>query len=170
MPVFLFTFHGYRTWMPDHPRGYNRKNEGTFAPDPEMNEHYERRAHFDEVRFDAERQKVVVDAYVEVASNLDLRLYYAVCVDTHAHPLVGWRDDREWTYIHDRLKSIIALKLGEAERVKGRRWLTARRIGEQVSESEHFAHLMTVYLPDHRGYTYFDASAMEDARAYARGS
>ncbi len=170
MPVYLFTIHGYRTWMPDHPDGYTRKNEGVFAPDDAMNESYARRSAFDEIRFDVMRQKTVVDACIEFCQTISARLYYGVCVDTHVHPLVGWTDDREWGRIHDRLKSVIALKLARSEGVKDRRWLASGRSGERVETSEHFGHLMTVYLPDHVGYTYFDPKAMEDARAHARGS
>jgi len=25
MPVFLFSYHAYRSWMPDHERGYTQR-------------------------------------------------------------------------------------------------------------------------------------------------
>jgi hypothetical protein len=165
----MFTFHGYRTWMPDHPEGYTRKGKGFLSPDEAMNRHYEERARHDEVRFDDARQELIVAASREIATNINARIYYAVCVDTHCHVLLGWHDERDWTALHDRMKRIIALKLGRAEGVRGRRWLTQRRSSEQVQTPDHFAHLMTVYLPDHRGRTYFDPHAMEDARVYTRG-
>ena len=28
MPVYLFTFHAYGSWLPDNPRGYVRRKEG----------------------------------------------------------------------------------------------------------------------------------------------
>jgi len=169
MPVHLFTFHGYRTWMPDHPDGYSRKGEGTFAPDDEMNANYDARSKFPEITFDEARQRIVVDACSEVCRNLGIALYYAVCVNTHCHVLVGWRGDRVWTILHDRMKRVVAMKLAKAEGVSGRRWLVLRRSGEAVIEPKHFAHLMTEYLPGHFGYTSFDPKAMEDARVYTRG-
>src|SRR5215831_8297770 len=35
VPVYLFTFHGYMTWLPDNPRGYTKRGEGYRDPDDE---------------------------------------------------------------------------------------------------------------------------------------
>ncbi|HEX8323030.1 MAG TPA: hypothetical protein VF595_03875 [Tepidisphaeraceae bacterium] len=167
MPVHLFNFHGYRTWMPDHPKGYTRHGEGVLAPDFDLAAHYYRRSRFDTVRFDARRQRVVVDAVQEVCSRIDIKLYYAVCVSTHAHALVGWKDAREHDVIYDRIKRIMGYKLSKAEGVVGRRWLAARRAGKQVRDEKHFKRLMIDYLPNHRGITWADRQVL--ARVNTRG-
>ena len=52
----MFTFHGYGTWWPDHPRGYVQKGKGVLPPDPEKGEQYRENAKFDPVRFDRAKQ------------------------------------------------------------------------------------------------------------------
>lgn len=169
MPVYLFNIHGYKTWMPNHPRGYTRKGEGVFAPDEKMNQHYEDKSHFDEIRFNDARQRLLVDTAIEVCTNVGVRLYYAVCVSTHLHVLVGWSDDRKWEPIYDRIKKVAALKLARSEGVSGRRWFAHRRNGTPICTPDHFAYHMMEYLPGHRGYSHVDPKAMEAARVYTRG-
>ena len=36
MPVYHITLHAYRSWSPDHPRGYTRRGKGYQKPDPEQ--------------------------------------------------------------------------------------------------------------------------------------
>src|SRR3954462_5248664 len=90
VPCCMFTFHGYGTWWPDHPRGYVRKNEGVLPPDPDMGEQYRDNAKFDVLRFDRAKQQVIVDAVREVCERSGVRLHYAVAVSTHAHAVVSW--------------------------------------------------------------------------------
>ena len=33
MPCYLFTYHGYGTWLPDRSRGYVRRKEGILPTD-----------------------------------------------------------------------------------------------------------------------------------------
>lgn len=160
----MFNFHGYRTWMPDHDRGYTRHNEGVLPPDAEMAENYRRRAKFDEVVFDESRQRVIVDAAVEICRTVGIDLYYAVCVNTHAHVLVAWRDDRTREQLYDRMKRVIALKLARTEGVQGRRWLAARRAGKKVLEGDHLRYLMTEYLPGHHGVSWVDREMLRRVR------
>jgi hypothetical protein len=34
MPVYLFTYHAYRSWMPDRPEGFVQEGRGIEAPNP----------------------------------------------------------------------------------------------------------------------------------------
>ena len=34
MPVFMFTLHAYRSWMPDHRRGFVIRSKGIQKRDP----------------------------------------------------------------------------------------------------------------------------------------
>lgn len=163
----MINFHGYRTWMPDHPRGYTRHGEGIYAPDTNMADRYAKRAKFDRVIFDELRQQVVVSAIREVCQNIDVDLYYAVCIRTHGHAVVAWRDTRPWTQISDRIKRIVGLKLARSENVFGRKWLAARPAGKVVKDVDHLRHLMIRYLPSHRGATWVNGEIL--ARVDTRG-
>src|SRR5205807_157183 len=52
VPVYHFTFHAYRNWRPDHPRGYIPKGQGVQPADEEMAEQYDRNASQEPVKFD----------------------------------------------------------------------------------------------------------------------
>ena len=163
----MFNYHGYRTWMPDHPRGYTRHGEGVLPPDADLAANYHRRAKHETMRFDERRQGIVVDAVIEVSRNISVNVYHVVCVSTHAHVITSWRDDRSWEQIYDRMKRIVGFKLAKAEGVTGRRWLAARRAGKVVRDIEHLRHLMTVYLPGHHGVTWVNEAVL--ARVDTRG-
>jgi len=146
--------------MPNHERGYTQKGKGVFSTDEQMNLLYERKSQFDAIYFTESRQRIVVDAALEVCNTIGISAYYLVCVSTHLHALVGWKDEREWEMIYDRIKRIIALKLARSEGVAGRRWLAARRNGTAICSREHFVHLVHTYLPDHQGVRYVDEQAL----------
>jgi hypothetical protein len=60
MPVYHFTFHAYRNWRPDHPRGYVRKKKGVLPPDPEQARKYDERAKGEPVIFDEAIQRILI--------------------------------------------------------------------------------------------------------------
>jgi len=143
--------------MPDHERGYRRRDAGVLPPDPEMAENYERRANFDPVVFTPEHQEIIIQTAIEVCKKRDWRLHYCVSVDSHVHPLVSWRDDQiEFDFVYERLKQAMGYALAKHFNAKGRPNF-ARGGGEdrkQVADEEHFERLMTKYLPDHFGATF----------------
>jgi hypothetical protein len=47
--VYHFTYHAYRSWMPDNPKGYVRRGEGILPPDAEMARLYAKAARAKEV-------------------------------------------------------------------------------------------------------------------------
>ena len=95
MPVHLFTFHAYRSWMPDHPDGYTRRHEGRLAPDAEMAERYEQRAVGEEVVFDPALQRALIEESIAAAMHQELHLHAASTEPSHLHLLVSWGTDRE---------------------------------------------------------------------------
>ena len=58
--VYLFTFHAYRSWLPDRPQGYVRRGKGIQGPDTKMAELYKRDAKHPAMRFDAQMQDILV--------------------------------------------------------------------------------------------------------------
>src|SRR5687768_4653339 len=92
MPVYFFTIHGYRTWMPDHRRG-----EGYCAPDEEMARHYEQRANQEgKCVFDAALQRILIEEAQVACRHQSFHLHGAGTDATHLHYLLSWRDDRHW--------------------------------------------------------------------------
>jgi len=76
MPVYLFTFHGYMTWMPDHPRGYTKRKEGYQKPDPRRAEFYRRNAGNSEAGlFDDELMQAMIDETQIACGHQRLRLH-----------------------------------------------------------------------------------------------
>ena len=67
MPVYLFTFHAYRSWMPDRPQGYVRHEAGLLPPDPQAARRYARQAKHVEVQFNERQRWRLVDSAGEVS-------------------------------------------------------------------------------------------------------
>jgi hypothetical protein len=60
VPVYHFTLHAYRSWSPDHPRGYTQRGKGYQPPDAEQAEKYDQRAKQPVATFDPEVQKLLI--------------------------------------------------------------------------------------------------------------
>ncbi len=52
MAVYHFTIHAYRSWSPDHPRGYTEYGEGYQLPSENVAQIYDDNATKDPVEFD----------------------------------------------------------------------------------------------------------------------
>ena len=157
MPVYLFTFHAYQSWMPDHERGYTRRDAGVVPTDEEMAENYRRKARFEPVVFTSIHQKIIVDKLLSVCHERSITCHYAVAVDSHVHPLVSWRDEHlEVNDVYIRLKQACGFELAQHFKTKGRPYFSrgGHDDRKQVADRDHFEHLMTRYLPDHVGYTF----------------
>jgi hypothetical protein len=161
MSVALFTFHGYGTWMPDHERGYVKRDSGVLPPDPEMAENYRRKQNRDAVTFADEHGRVISDAIQTACDKEGWRLHYCITVETHVHPLVSWKDESTpIDRVYNRLKQAAGFALAQHFRTNGQPYFS-RGGGEDrkpVVDEEHFEHLMTRYLPDHHGYTFNERS------------
>jgi hypothetical protein len=134
MPVYLFTFHAYRSWNPDHPRGYVRRDEGVLPRDPEMAGRDDRHARHPPVRFDREIQRILVEEAQDICNRRDWRLHQIATGVSHVHVLVSWQEEAlSWKDVHDTFK--------------------------RVRDREHFEYLMTEYLPSHRGQAWSERDA-----------
>jgi hypothetical protein len=58
--VYHFTLHAYRSWRPDHPRGYTRKGIGYVSSDPDRADKYDRNAKQEPVQFDERTQREIL--------------------------------------------------------------------------------------------------------------
>jgi hypothetical protein len=162
MPVYLFTFHGYRTWMPDHEGGYTRRHEGHLAPDEEMAQRYDERAACEDIStFDAEAQRLLIDEAMSAARHQSFHLHGAAGEDTHVHFLASWTDDRNWMKLRTGLKTSLSLKLNALNESRdmdtsGSLQFSRGAGRKKVVDRDHFSHLMRTYLPSHSGVKWFE--------------
>ncbi len=153
VPVYLFTFHGCRTWMPDHKRGYTKRKKGYLPPDEEMARNYERRAKRAKTLFDEELSRALIQEFIDSCKLIDCRFHGGSTELTHVHGLVSWKVDRGWMSIRNSLKTSLTKRL--------------KHIGDDVSLSRggsrkhikhrgHFDYLMQTYLPSHDGIAWYE--------------
>jgi hypothetical protein len=111
MPCYLFTFHAYRSWMPNRARGYVRREHGVLPPDLQMAKAYTHRALHDEVSFDETVQQLLIEAAIESCECQECELYFVATETTHVHILVGWRSSKDWKAVRRGLRSSLSRKL-----------------------------------------------------------
>lgn len=155
MPVYLFSYHGYRTWMPDHKRGYTKRGEGYQPTDPEMARKYEDRAKHDETIFNHEIQRALIEEAMIAAEHQRFRLHAGAGEPTHVHHLVSRTDSREWIKVRTSLKSSLTRRLSALSHTlfEGQIVLKLSRGAsrKRVEDEAHFNYLIKTYLPRHDG-------------------
>ena len=151
MPVYLFTYHAYRTWNADDPRGFVPWHEEQKPPDAELARSYDRQAKQPPVTFDAAKQEALLWIVHDCCDRRQWRLHYAATDPTHVHVLVSWKEETLWKDVSTRIKNLASRALGQIAKEKGRRWFVRRSSRKQVKEEQHLDYLMTTYLPKHRG-------------------
>ena len=150
MPVYLFTYHAYGTWLPDKPKGYVRRREGVLPSDADQADKYRAQMKYETVSFDEKIQRLLIEAALSTASFLDIEIRLVATETTHLHVLLQWRHTRPW----EKLRSSIKIKLSKRlkEELGERPWLSEGASRKQVKRDEHLQHLENQYLPDHRGW------------------
>ncbi|MHB1157047.1 MAG: hypothetical protein ACYC26_09420 [Phycisphaerales bacterium] len=148
MAVYLLTFHAYRSWRPDNPRGYVRKNEGIQPPDPQMAEWYDRDAKHTPAEFDGVMQRVMVDAIAPLCEKQDWRAHYIYAGSTHVHMLLSWKQFAEWNDVRVSIKRDFGRVLSKLMDRSGP-WFSrgGKDSHKRVTERSHFDYLMNAYLP-----------------------
>jgi hypothetical protein len=89
MPCYLFTYHAYRSWMPDRRQGYVRRHKGILARDLKMACQYEENAKFAEVQFEHQHQETIIDILCDASSHVASRLHYVATDISHVHVLAS---------------------------------------------------------------------------------
>jgi hypothetical protein len=150
MPCYLFTYHGYGTWMPDRAQGYVKRNRGILAPDSAMAGRYRLAMAEEVVEFTSEIQLAILDVVLESREIQRFEVYFVSTEDTHVHLLVGWRDERSWLHMRSIIKSSISRHLNK---VFGKReWTSEGGSRKRVKDRSHFDYLVGHYLPKHSGW------------------
>jgi len=184
VPVYLFTFHAYQSWMPDHRRGYTRRGKGYQKPDPEMARRYREKAKSEPIEFDRATQRALIEELQIASAHQDFRLHAGSSEPSHIHGLVSWKGYRSWVEVRKQIKSSLSRRLTreyealsdsldveisdptdsrdatrrESSEETGR-WVLKLSRGasrKRVENRKHFNHLMTKYLVAHKGVKWFE--------------
>jgi len=153
MPVYHLTFHAYRSWRPDHPKGYVKRNRGILPPDAQMAQWYDEAATQTPVRFEHEHQQILLNGVLDIAGRRGWRVHAIAIEQTHVHILVSWSDDTDvdWKHVQDTFKQLLGMMLSRHFEQKGRKWFSRKGSRKRVRDREHLEYLITTYLPSHRG-------------------
>jgi REP element-mobilizing transposase RayT len=159
MPCYLFTFHAYRSWNADHPRGFVLE-AGTIEP-PNANQarFYNNQAKQPRVTFGPFHQRVMIWITYDACVRRNWRLHAVATESTHIHILASWRSDEPWREISRRLKVLSSLMLGRKMGKTGRKWFVRKGSRKRVRDRTHFDYLMDSYLPKHRGLRWREGDA-----------
>ncbi len=149
MPCYLFTYHAYGSWLPDHRRGYVHRGVGVLASDKHMGELYRANAKQDAVRFDRTIQRHLVDGTLEACAAQQLRCHVIATDPTHVHVLTSWQSERTWQLVRRQIRGNITRRLNEW--YKRQEWFSKSPSRKRVKDQKHFDYLANVYLPKHSG-------------------
>jgi len=150
MSCYLFTYHAYRSWMPDRREGFVRRKKDILPPDEPLAGTYQDRAGESEVLFDSKLQAMLIEESRTAFQKQRCRGYFVATEPTHLHVLVSWTDGRPWQTIRNGLKSSLTRRLNRYAR--RRRWFVDSASQKRVIDHKHFDHLVGTYLPDHGGW------------------
>lgn len=159
MPCYLFTFHAYGTWMPDRKTGYVRRKQGLLPPDHEQARDYRQRAIEDTATFDHATQRLLIEETRTAGAKQQFRVHYISSDPTHIHILVSWPDDRPWLKVRTGIKASLARRLNREVQERSN-WFVDGASRRQVTDDDHFGHLVNNYLPSHRGWKWCEGGGM----------
>ncbi len=160
MPVYFFTLHAYRSWRPDHPRGYVRRDEGGLPPDPDRATEYDAKATQEPVEFDVEMQNVMIAGAFDICSKRDWRLHGICFEPSHVHLLPSWREFIPWLDVRAKLKNLLSLFLDRLSGVQGRNWFVDGGSRKRVLNERHFNYLIETYIPKHSQQRWFEGDPL----------
>jgi hypothetical protein len=164
MPVYHFTIHAYRSWSPNHRRGFTERGKGYQPPSPEKAERYDNNAKQDKVIFDREIQEILILGATDVCRRRKWRLHGVGTDPSHFHIVISWRSFIPWNQVMGKLKNILSLILGRALNEPGRRWFVTRASRKRVKDADHLRHLLNTYLPDHPGVFWKEGMKLPEDR------
>lgn len=156
MPVYLFTYHAYRSWQPSDPRGFVQEGQGVQQPNDELARAYDDAADQPAVQFDHTLQAHLIEIAYDVCSRRQWQLHGAATEPTHLHVLVSWADESEWSHVRGKIRNIISTELAKRYASPGRKWFSQGASRKRVRNKDHFDYLMGTYLPKHGGRQWYE--------------
>ena len=165
MSVYLFTYHTYRSWMPDHKRGFTKEDEGYQLPNPELADAYRAASTFPPFELDAETERFLIEVAQDVCGRREWRMHAGATEPTHLHILVSWRGSERWEDVRGKIKNILSLELSKRSREIGRRWFAEKASRKRVKDRGHFDYLIDVYLfKKHGGWRWSEKRGWTEPR------
>jgi hypothetical protein len=89
MPVYLFTFHAYRSWNADNPRDYVRKGRGILAPDRGQARKYDHDVAQAPYLFTDDDQVILLSMLWDACQRRGWRLHQVAFAPSHLHIIVS---------------------------------------------------------------------------------
>jgi hypothetical protein len=154
MPCYLFTYHAYGSWMPDHPRGYVQRGQGILPPDRDTAQLYRAKMSQETVRFTVAVQETLIPAVLHSCECQQLSCHFIATETTHVHILLSWRTPRTWQLVRKQLSSTISRRLNEIH--QRQIWFSKSPSRKRVKDRDHFDYLMATYLPKHSGWKWVE--------------
>lgn len=152
MPVYLFTMHAYRSWMPDRPQGYVRRGKGLLEPDCGRAFAYRQAATEPPVSFGPVEYPVMAWIAHDCCVNRGWQLRAITIVPSHTHVVVSWRDAIDRGEVFAKIKNLMSLELNRRAGQHREHWFSRSGSKQQVKDREHYERLLNEYLPKHNGY------------------
>ncbi|MEX2672727.1 MAG: hypothetical protein WD294_11530 [Phycisphaeraceae bacterium] len=156
MPVYLFTYHGYGTWLPDRQPGFVHYRQGLQARSKDMAGAYRQQQTSSKAVFDGAAQQVIVRTVREAALHLEATLHAVSADTTHVHLLISWKHGRGWRAMRTSVKSALTRALNA--QIATRAWFSKGASRKRIRDRSHFDYLMHRYLPRHKGKRWFRPS------------
>jgi REP element-mobilizing transposase RayT len=160
MAVYFITLYAYRSWRPDHRRGYVRRDEGILPPDPQRAAEYDAKATQEPVEFTTEMQNVMIAGAFDICVHRDWRLHAMGFENNHTHLLVSWHDFTPWLEVRAKLKNLLSLFLGRLVNEQGRKWFVGGGSRKRVKDRQHFDYLVETYIPKHSQAKWFEGEPL----------
>jgi len=154
MPVYFFTFHAYRSWMPDRGRGYVRRHKGILPPDKAMADAYRGSAVDDVTILTAPIQRTLLEEAQIAAGYQNFTLHGGSTEPSHLHLIVSWRDQRSTLHVRNGVKQSLSRRLTRLSDENHVRF-SDNASQKRVRDQEHLTYLLTTYLPKHRGFAWY---------------
>lgn len=150
MPVYLFTFHAYRSWREDNPNGYvQRGRPGIQPPSKRLADYRAAIANDPPTVFDDAQKALLLEGMQDMCTRRNWRLHGASATPSHVHALVSWATPQSPRDLTTPMKRLLGMMLSQHKGDKGNRWFSRGCDEKQVCNQEHFAHLLNEYLPKH---------------------
>lgn len=150
VPVYLFTYHTYGSWLADRRRGFVDRRHGLQPQAPHLGHAWRASMVQDVVDLNDMHCQALWRTVNEAASHQRFQLYIAAFETTHVHLLVAWQDDRPWQRFRPAIKQSMTRALNQD--FGTRPWFGRSGSRKRVKDREHLQYLRTRYLPGHRWY------------------
>src|SRR2546429_9481265 len=160
MPVYHFTLHAYRSWKPDHPRGYTKRGEGYQKPDSDEARKRDERAKQDPAKFVREVQVLLIRGAYDFCQRRKFRLHGSGNEEGHVHFAISWRGFSDWREVMRRLKNVLSTMLNQHFKTPGKRWFVRGGSRKRVSNVRHLTHLVRTYFPSHPGVCWCEGAPL----------